>query len=184
MEIIDNVINPKIGEYYLVKCLLHKAELFPNDFIRKFPTQVQGNYRIMPVIGHLHEDKGHGLEEMHYHLDWRFIPEGILQHQQEAYKQLKWLKNTKNTHFYTPLTEKNIKGEPFFNKMKYLRHFRKFPERETFNNLAEKYKDCTMKNMVCPHKGTNLTSCIPVNNVVICPCHGLKWNIETGKLIL
>lgn len=48
--------------------------------------------------------------------------------------------------------------------------------------LEAAYTGCTMKNMICPHRGLPLVDCEQKDGVVTCPGHGLRWNIATGKL--
>lgn len=38
------------------------------------------------------------------------------------------------------------------------------------------------RGLVCPHKGTDLSTIKPDGMVITCPLHGLRWNVRTGEL--
>lgn len=44
-------------------------------------------------------------------------------------------------------------------------------------------KDKICNGKVCPHQGCDLTAVRPTNGTKICPCHGLQWDMETGRMI-
>jgi len=54
-----------------------------------------------------------------------------------------------------------------------------------FPRLESAYAHCRLKpGLICPHRGAHLGS-MPVDEHghVICPMHGLKWNVQTGELV-
>jgi|SRR5882757_854970 len=163
MEKIENVQHPIVGEKYLVKCVQSRR-----DF------HIDGYKGWTPVFGEFHHDKELYLQEMHYHLDWRFIPTHyIVEHEREIMH-----------HLYSPHTESAWGSflKVRYLDLPYLRHFDKLPE-HSFDELVEMYKDVKMHDMICPHKKANLKSCQVINDTVECPCHGLKWNVKTGSLV-
>jgi hypothetical protein len=51
--------------------------------------------------------------------------------------------------------------------------------------LEAAYANCHLKpGMICPHRGAHLGS-MPVDaeGNVVCPMHGLKWNVATGEMV-
>lgn len=169
MEKIENVQHPIIGKEYLVKCIRSKREY------------VIGEIRFWcPVFGESHHDKELYLTEKHYHIDWRFLPKIYLNEQEGYHRAMGWFKQFNNTYFFSPIMEYEIKETDYL-PFTYLRHFGEFPE-HSFDELVEKYKNVRMHDMICPHKKANLRSCEVIDNVVTCPCHGLKWNVKTGSL--
>ena len=58
------------------------------------------------------------------------------------------------------------------------------PSVEWLRALEEAYKDQTLKpGLICPHRGAPLEGMVPDSEgSVTCPLHGLRWNIETGRM--
>jgi hypothetical protein len=49
--------------------------------------------------------------------------------------------------------------------------------------LEEAFEHETLKCHTCPHKGMPLDGMpIDAEGRVVCPGHGLRWNLKTGKL--
>lgn len=58
-------------------------------------------------------------------------------------------------------------------------------ESSWFSKLESAYAACTLKpGLICPHRGAHLGS-MPVDaeGNVVCPMHGLKWNVATGEMV-
>lgn len=51
--------------------------------------------------------------------------------------------------------------------------------------LESAYADCRLKpGLICPHRGAHLGSMpVDADGNVVCPMHGLKWNVATGALV-
>ena len=50
--------------------------------------------------------------------------------------------------------------------------------------LADGYKDRMIgPGMHCPHQGFSLRGLPVCDDVVVCPGHGLRWNVKTGKAV-
>jgi len=167
MNSIESTINPIIGERYLVKTI---------KFIRN------GLLLEWPVFSDFHKDNKQDnlLEEEHYHIDWRFMEEKYVEEHRKHNQKLsnKW-KNT-NAEYYSPIMKREMIGEVYKEWM-YLRDF-DIPEIDN-SSLRIRLKRSRMRNFICPHHGTNLKSCKAINNVLVCPQHGLKWNVKTGELV-
>lgn len=169
MERIENVEKPIIGKIYLVKCVRSKR-----------PFVIGKHYQWCPVFGEKHHDKELYLEKIHYHIDWRFMPQKYLEEHHQNYQNKGWYLGIQNTYFYSPMMEYEIEEERYL-PLEYLQDFEHFPD-HSFDELLELYKNVKMKDMICPHKKANLKSCKVENDIVTCPCHGLKWNVKTGYL--
>ena len=157
MKNIEDENNPVIGETYLVACYV-KTE----GVIKQYT----------PVLNLLHSDIENGQKEPHYHHDTRFS--------------------------YCPEHGKNL--PPTY---EYKSHFRIVPQKgytieylplilqgkmcggispvSVIRNAPLNHK-CIM-NGVCPHKGYSLKNILPVDGVIECPLHGLKFDAETGELL-
>ena len=168
MRLIENTTDPQIGDFFIVRTVEFKR----NNMLLKWP-----------VFAKSHSDKDYQPEE-HYHIDWRFMTESIMLEHRKYYQNLypNYWKDL-NAEYFEPIMKDTEVISESYEKWKYLRNF-DFPK-EQFIKIEKKMIDCgaKMKNMRCPHHGTNLTSCKPVNGVVTCPQHGLRWNIKTGELI-
>lgn len=51
--------------------------------------------------------------------------------------------------------------------------------------MQEAYKGCVIKSncATCPHKGFQLAGLPSNNGVVVCPGHGLAWDVATGRMV-
>ena len=50
-------------------------------------------------------------------------------------------------------------------------------------DLEQAYRDHVIKgSLICPHKGGDLAGSPVINGTVTCPLHGLRWNLQTGKM--
>ena len=167
---IENCKSPVIGEYYEVKCVLA---------YRRYGTFW------MPVFSDSHKDGIYGLDIEHFHVDWRFVRKEVIEIDKKIMGENDFYgrQNKDKAENYSAILKREIIGEPEYMRWKYLRHF-SLPEDMLFHKLRDKMKNCKMKEMICPHHGANLISCLAINGVVTCPQHGLKWNVETGELIL
>lgn len=61
------------------------------------------------------------------------------------------------------------------------------PQRASFLALQRNSVGLVMRNMVCPHQGCDLSQAARIKKqgeeVVVCPCHGLQWSVESGRLV-
>ena len=64
-----------------------------------------------------------------------------------------------------------------------MRNFKNIPS--WFADLEDHYSDKQLKeNRICPHRGADLSTFTPdADGCITCPLHGLKWHVETGKLV-
>lgn len=170
MELIEITKDPKIGETYLVRSVTIKKEV---------KSELGDVY--IPVFSESHSDGKYGRGNEHFHVDWRFASEWLIEKKRKDFETV-FHSDVINREYFTPI-DKEWVLEDIYTEMKYLRDFPEFPK-ASFRLLEDKMKDAIMKYMICPHHGTNLISCRPIDGVVTCPQHGLKWNINTGKLVI
>lgn len=155
-----------IGRVYRVPCV--------------FATAWQ---RAVPIIGPLHEDKEHiNFPEPHWHIDWRFVSKA-------DYHWYSW-QGTSPVHSRV-ISQKNTAGPIVERRMKCKRPMPEFPV-FPYNNkpvhwlrgLQDAYADTKLKcGMICPHRGMPLAGCPVTDGVVICPAHGLAWDVESGAMV-
>lgn len=154
-----------IGKSYLVPCL--RVGAAPLTYARP------GEW--VPVLLPEHEDSDIiKFPYLHFHLDWRFLSKRQYRLANIAYA-----------------VQREHGGRQFFDSG--ITYKRKKMLRESpavhleglapwFTKLKEKYKDsCLVKDMKCPHRGIDLSGCKPVEGIITCPAHGLRWNAETGR---
>lgn len=123
--------------------------------------------KVFPVYDHPHNDIENGQKETHYHLDTRYI------HKREI-----------------PLYSTHLRiNFPLQLKQKFeFRELIKWRQEEiiaTGVNLISKSKlkrNCIHKGK-CPHRGYDLSQIEPIDGVITCPLHSLKFNSITKQLI-
>lgn len=166
----------KIGEKFLVPCISEERD---------------NKLFITPVINHPHNDNENGQKEVHYHADYRFIKytkemEGWI----GKYSNGKTIErivviNSHSTHVYCQSRRPQIGVHgtfgyyilPVINE-----EFVGVTSVELIKNSTLKHK-CIHKGK-CPHRGYDLSQVVPIDGKITCPLHGLKFNSETGNLIL
>lgn len=160
MEKINEVNQPLVvGKFYLVLCISINVNCEGFKAGQK-----------IPVIPNLHKDLEIDVEVEHYHYDRRFI------------KNPPNLKSIIAFSIYDSQLE-ILLSDISWEQKKCYRNETWFPS--LFSDRLEKvYKSCQLENNVCPHRNTYLGNIAPdANGEVICPSHGLKWNVETGCLV-
>jgi nitrite reductase/ring-hydroxylating ferredoxin subunit len=115
----------------------------------------------LPVYDNLHSDKSTGQEHKHYHVDTRYIRDGMLE-------------KIPIRIFENQITSSKL----LFKRMR--REVELYPTRIIkISNILQP----SLMNGHCPHKGYDLSCITPVNGVITCPLHNLKFDSLTGKLI-
>lgn len=175
-EKVENVKRPlKAGELFLVPCITRESNAYGDIYVdREFIT---------PVFNHPHNDVENGQKEIHYHVDYRFVkyhntaggesaysfPQPIRRHRKHNFvEHIRPIKDHhgKLEYILLPVINEDFKGiTPVSNIKK--------------SNLKHK---CIHKGK-CPHRGYDLSQVEPVNGIIRCPLHGLKFNESTKQLI-
>ena len=163
----------EIGRYYSVPTVTGNLATIRHDW---------------PVFSDKHEDREIiGFDHVHYHVDWRFV-------------SLRMFSRVANLRYYTtsdklyglvlhegPMNDNNLPA-PIMRRRKYRGSFEQvlgtFPKAKWMDKLVSTYATCRLKNMTCPHRNISLANCPVVNGIVTCPGHGLRWNVETGKVVV
>lgn len=143
-------------------------------------------YDHWPVLGPMHDDKEViGFPYVHYHYDFRFFN---ISQWDFALRYTMGGPPHGMVMSYNPELTGTKPGPIIFRRRKCQREYPEFPSEIASSGwlpkLQEKYRDATLKDWTCPHKGASLRG-LPIDEAgcVTCPLHGLRWNIETGKLI-
>lgn len=155
-----------IGRFYSVPCVYAKVW-----------------HMMTPIIGPLHEDKEHiGFDDLHWHIDWRFV----------SVDQLAKLTFRGKVPVQAKvISQKNTAGAIRQKWLKCKRAMPEFPLRpygkrvvSWMEDLETAHEGARLKcGKVCPHRGMPLAGC-PVNDgIVVCPAHGLAWDLESGALV-
>lgn len=116
---------------------------------------------VTPLINHPHSDKENGQKEVHYHADTRYY------------------NGTKNLRVALPL-KPNQKLE--------FRWLYKVAEEMLYRTPVSLTSKSTLKHQCihkgkCPHRGYDLTNVEPIDGVITCPLHSLRFNATTKQLI-
>lgn len=163
-QMVENINRPlKKDELFLVPCI------YRNQY---------GFEYITPVINHPHNDVENGQRITHYHADLRFLKfdydcDGMLRIKNEHSKYI-FCENNRPTlrvdgeivHILLPVINENFAGltHPVHIKKSKLKH------------------NCIYKGK-CPHRGYDLSQVPIVNDVIMCPLHGLRFDAATGILL-
>lgn len=168
VEDIDRVLNPEIGKFYLVSAVRTKKFRIGNSLLIA--------RTVVPVMGEQHTDPDIGFPNEHLHIDWRFLEEKI-------FRQFARVDDTGLSFpLVRILLSKQVEGSLGKVALQYKRHI-PFEKRFWWPKLEEKYKNSTMKNNVCPHRGIICKNANAFNGVVVCSGHGLAWSMLDGRMV-
>ncbi|MCC3459777.1 MAG: hypothetical protein EAZ73_09015 [Oscillatoriales cyanobacterium] len=157
----------QIGDTVLVEC------------VRTVPKSVdtRGLHELIwiPVLPYkAHTDEDLGFEPAHFHYDFRFWSNRLVDVFFEQYDR-----KTQNWGSYVCL-ESDVKHRRT-SPMICLRETPILSEAYSFQAiLEEKYKNCKLVNGICPHKGFNVVSI--GDDKTYCPGHGLHFD-RNGNVI-
>ena len=162
---IESAGSVVVGNYYSVPHVATNKDVFH----RKPGT-------LIPIIGPEHEDAEFiNFPFDHWHIDWRFVNRSLFKQRGNGWVVLG-----------TPINVSNTTNEIIHKVRKCLREMPVFPPARVpwRPKLEAAYAGCKLKpGMVCPHRGIPLNGCPVKDGVVVCPGHGLRWNVETGELL-
>lgn len=128
----------------------------------------QSYYTIIPLIDHPHSDIENGQKEVHYHADKRYNGR---QPNLGKYK-------------IDVVDIRPVKGKyetKYFDLIRYADKHSSVTPVNFIKNSKLKHK-CIHKGK-CPHRGFDLSGIKPINGVITCPLHSLKFDEKTKKLI-
>jgi len=156
----------KQGKFYLVPCV---------QVLSKTGVQGFGQGEWVPVLESLHRDQEIGFPWLHYHYDWRFISPN------------KDIRLSAALNIWC-LGKEESSAEQLVSLQTVLKRRKCYEPDFVFpSNLCEKleplHASVTMIDRICPHRGVSLKNCpARYDGSIVCPAHGLAWDVETGKL--
>lgn len=170
---IEAVAEPVVGRFYWVPCVeLPKATPYWAKVTRRRPR-----LRVVPVLGPGHEDNEIiGFKLDHWHLDWRFINDRAL---------ARWPR--RDNDFMATVQTTSVDGNELTlvrHRLRCRRPMPTFPQHEAEwgPKLEQAYARHTLgKCRTCPHRGIPLNGIRAQNGILVCPGHGLAWNLATGR---
>lgn len=185
LKSVGEVLRPEVGRYYLVPQLRQLRASYWKDT----PPILLW----IPVHGPLHEDAEIiGFPHQHYHVDTRFMSEAFCYRYLGNYKTDFYLQgktyaqeamiipvivNSQATYY------KLESPEPVLRKRLCQRETPEFVWPTTFGpKLQAAYANCQLdpENPICPHRGFKLSGLPEKDGVVVCPGHGIRWDLRTG----
>ena len=139
-----------------------------------------------PVLGPLHDDTEYiGFDIKHFHVDARFLSDKIWQATDD---KIKFIHSVFNRPLHAGLGDgEDSTLEPLgLRRLLCRRAWPRYPREKAkwLPALPAAYADHSIfPAMVCPHRGASLNGLRVSGGCVTCPLHGLRWNVETGKVV-
>lgn len=166
MKMVDRLNKPLvIGENYLVPCI---KILDPNTdwyIDNTGELSLKKEFKYIPIINFPHNDVENNQIEVHYHIDDRFTSDD---NTISLVGNLRIQKTKEDILIYKLMECIRVRPNSIT------------PSRFIANSKL-KHK-CIYKGK-CPHRGYDLTNEIPIDGVIICPLHALRFNSKTKQLI-
>lgn len=187
VKVEDLAEPPVVGCYYMVPCV----RSIVTGLIGRRGMRRGAYRRWLPVIGPKHDDREViGFTEVHYHYDVRFLPDVVLNAiaGPGAGREVRALGMVRRAHSVGPEHRRCrcLRRCPEFP------HSRFPPEHaggggcdfSWMADLERAYADARLKcGLACPHRGLPLAGQpVQPGDLVVCPGHGLRWNVKTGAL--
>jgi hypothetical protein len=174
-RVVEMESEPVVGDFYMVPCVKYRGEW-------------------APVIGQEHTDKEYiKVGSPHLHYDLRFTPAWMIQERVGHYAASRNVQCDINqlmmgrVVFTREGADSNKVRE---RKMRCLRFMPVFPlvihtePIAWMRDLENAYQHTQLNCARCPHRGMPLSKeNADENGNVVCPGHGLQFNLETGKLV-
>jgi hypothetical protein len=175
-----------IGQSYQVPCVrIVEDTVFPNEFLK--------TGELVPVLLPAHEDAEYfDFPYLHFHVDFRFAGNDLWGRMREC-----------TAHVHSCIVTLSLSaGEPQMQSLVCLREMPQFPtaaEIQTNNadtmydglvsavcglERAHQSSRINIDTLICPHRGVCLKGLPVTDDTVVCPAHGLAWNIVTGTLAI
>lgn len=155
---------PIVGEFYLVPCV---------SVDKSF-----GRDGYLPVMGDFHNDPELNVTDTHIHLDRRFmtddeVKKSLGKDSQDDGILVVWAKTYNSERKKFKIVERKMQC------------IREMPNIEGIQFVLEEiYKDTKLNCSTCPHRKFDLSSLKPdEHGNVVCPGHGLQWNLKTGCVV-
>lgn len=170
LQNIEDAESVEVGKYYLVPTVCAN----PNIAV----------LQCVPVVGPLHEDAEFiNFPSRHYHPDRRFVSQSWLDHYGATFAgpEGHWAAvysfeiNGRDTGMFET-------GRKRMRCKRIVEPFRK--DAPWLMKLEKAYAGETLREgMICPHRGITCKGVkVDEKGCVVCPGHGLQWNVATGNL--
>lgn len=176
LQNIEDATEIVVGKYYLV----------PTVFVPTLPKGLQ----IVPVIGPAHEDAEFiKFPHRHMHPDRRFVSVKWLDYYGRGVYGDKAHWAVVYSFTFKTLLEGIERDtgvrEAARERMRCKRMVTAFrKDAPWLARLESAYRDERLRDgHICPHRGISCRGVAPESDGVVCPGHGLKWNMETGALV-
>ena len=180
-EITTMAGPPEVGKFYMV----------PAIYMQRY---FRGPELWWPVMGPLHTDADFfNFRAPHYHVDPRFLNARHLRYTSTAILS----DDPIEVQLATPVSKRygvNSTSEappppPVLRRMKCQRLGVSYPYGDTkqvtalnTHHRGDHVRTNAEGHMICPHRGARIDQLPPgENGVVVCPLHGLRINVRTGK---
>lgn len=145
----------------------------------------------MPINGPWHEDAAIiRFPDEHYHVDWRFVARLQWERCIRYYWHSSDLGRVQTKVLTAWAIAPGINGNPAVPVLRLRMCHRDAPDfpgiGPWMKELEAKFKDHRLpdKCFTCPHRGIDLRSGnVRADGTVVCPGHGLKWNLKTRRLV-
>jgi hypothetical protein len=166
--------EPEVGKFYMVPCVPDAAG------------------ELMPIIGPEHDDYQYiGLTVMHYHIDVRFASARVVKSfASEFRRRIQDAALPGQLAMTMVLPTRTATPTPFEHAFKCKRVMPDFPFSiggtvisKWLPKLQGAYAGVSAKCGRCPHRGFSLKGLPVKDGKVICPGHGLQFNVNTGELV-
>lgn len=139
--------------------------------------------RWIPTLEPLHEDReiiGASLE--HWHVDWRFVSERMLQDVRDYERNSRGLGSQILGLILTERYLRATEGERW-KTLECLRVHELWPTTTRWMPALEfHYRNARAECGVCPHRRIRLEGSPVVEGARVCAGHGLAWDVQTGCL--
>ncbi len=181
MEKIDDIKRPvKLGEIFLVPCIVTNSNVLDSTwkYVKGELTLIDNYQKIInPIINHPHTDRENGQNEIHYHLDYRFI-----KHKNDLKYPNIINKHSKHKFGTTLRPQLGIDGNIEYIELPVINEdFTGITSVELISNSKIKHK-CIHKGK-CPHRGYDMSQVKSIHGTKTCPLHGLTFDSNSGKLL-
>ena len=175
--------GPVVGKAYDVPCVRIVGDtVFPNEFLKIG--------ELVPVLLPAHDDAEYfDFPYLHFHIDFRFVNDDLWERMHAC-----------TAHIHACIITTSLVAEgPQQHSLNCLRKMPVFPTAaeiktsdagyegltDAVRGLESHYRNSRINTstLICPHRGVCLTGLPTTDGIVVCPAHGLAWNITTGELV-
>lgn len=161
-----------VGRFYNVPCIFVPLGFYESE-------------QWIPILGPKHIDAEHiKFHHEHWHVDWRFV-DGATFDRCSRFFSGKPHGRVITNDGETYAGKVSLTRLPVMKRRKCKRAMPDFPALPNLRPwvaLERAYEGCTLKdNHICPHRGIDLRPFAKADGTAVCPGHGLRWDLTTGR---